>query len=83
MENFQKSMVIDRSFHLIIDFENHKTLIEVLLERKSIKEVNFIVNYLMKKNNKNNLSLEIFYPDIIQLLYCQKFNLNEFLNIDK
>ena len=76
-------MVIDKSFHLIIDFEYQKSLIQVLLEKKRIKDVNFIVNYLMKNNNKSNISLEIIYPDLMQLLYCQKFNLNDFLNIDK
>ena len=76
-------MVINKSFNLIIDFENQKSLIQYLLEIDRIKEVNFIVNYLIKNNNKNNDSLEIIYPDIMQLLYCKKFNLNDFLSIDK
>jgi hypothetical protein len=58
-------MVLNKSFNLIIDFENQKTLIQYLLEIERIKEVNFIVNYLIKNNNKNNDSLEIIYPDII------------------
>jgi len=65
MKNFQKSMVINLSCNLIIDFENQKSLIQYLLENKRIKEVNFIVNYLIKNNNKNNDSLEILYPDLM------------------
>ena len=76
-------MVINKSFNLIIDFENQKSLIEYLLEKERIKEVNFIVDYLIKNNNENNDSLEIIYPDLMQLLYFKKFNLNDFLNIDK
>jgi len=58
-------MIIDKSFHLIIDFEYQKSLIQVLLEKSRIKDVNFIVNYLMKNNNKSNISLEIIYPDLM------------------
>jgi hypothetical protein len=58
-------MVLNKSFNLIIDFENQKTLIQYLLEIERIKEVNFIVNYLIKNNTKNNDSLEIY----IQILY--------------
>jgi F0F1-type ATP synthase delta subunit len=58
-------MVIDKSFHLIIDFEYQKSLIQVLLEKSRIKDVNLIVNYLMKNNNKSNISLEIIYPDLM------------------
>ena len=76
-------MVINKSFNLIIDFENQKSLIQYLLEKERIKEVNFIVDYLIKNNNENNDSLEIIYPDLMQLLYFKKFNLNDFLNIDK
>jgi hypothetical protein len=58
-------MGINKSFNFIIDFENQISLIQYLLGKNRIKEVNFIVNYLIKNNNGNNDSLEIIYPDLM------------------
>jgi len=74
-------MVIDSSFNFICDFVNQKTMIQYLLEKNKIREVNFIVNYLIKNSNEFDKSLEILLIDITQLLYCKQFNLNDFLSI--
>lgn len=74
-------MVIDSSFNFICDFVNQKTMIQYLLEKNKIREVNFIVNYLIKNSNEFDRSLEILLIDITQLLYCKQFYLNDFLSL--
>ena len=81
IKDYSKSMVIDSSFNFICDFVNQKTMIQYLLEKNKIREVNFIVNYLIKNSNEFDKSLEILLIDITQLLYCKQFNLNDFLSI--
>ena len=71
IKDYSKSMVIDSSFNFICDFVNQKTMIQYLLEKNKIREVNFIVNYLIKNSNEFDKSLEILLIDITQLLYCK------------
>ena len=81
IKDYSNSMVIDSSFNFICDFVNQKTMIQYLLEKNKIREVNFIVNYLIKNSNEFDRSLEILLIDITQLLYCKQFNLNDFLSV--
>ena len=71
IKDYSKSMVIDSSFNFICDFVNQKTMIQYLLEKDKIREVNFIVNYLIKNSNDFDKSFEILLVDITQLLYCK------------
>ncbi len=65
IKDYSKSMVIDSSFNFICDFVNQKTMIQYLLEKDKIREVNFIVNYLIKNSNDFDKSFEILLIDII------------------
>ncbi len=64
IKDYSKSMVIDNSFNFMCDFVNQKTMIQYLLEKNKIIEVNFIVNYLIKNSNEFDKSLEILLIDI-------------------
>ena len=50
---------MDSSFNFVCDFVNQKTIIQLLIEKNKIKEVNFIVNYLIRNSNKFDKCLEI------------------------
>ena len=59
MKDYLKSMVMDSSFNFVCDFLNQKTMIQLLIEKNKIKEVNFIVNYIIKNSNEFEKCLEI------------------------
>jgi uncharacterized alpha/beta hydrolase family protein len=64
IKDYSKSIVIDSSFNFICDYVNQKTMIQYLLEKNKIREVNFVVNYLIKNSNEFDKSLEILLIDI-------------------
>jgi hypothetical protein len=59
MKDYLKSMVMDSSFNFVCDFVNQKTIIQLLIEENKIKEVNFIVNYIIKNSNEFEKCQEI------------------------
>jgi len=45
------SLEINEKFNFICDFPNKKSIIQCLFENKKIKEITFIVDYMIKSND--------------------------------
>jgi hypothetical protein len=63
------------------DFTKRESIIEALVEAKKMKELAYLVNYILKNNTKNQLILNIFIQDLPMFFEFQKIDLNEFMNL--
>jgi hypothetical protein len=60
-------MDINTSFEYMSDFTKRESIIEGLVEAKKMKELVYLVNYILR-NNADQLILNIFIQDLPMLL---------------
>jgi hypothetical protein len=80
LERFINSFEINPVFDYMSDFKKRESIIEGLVEAKKMKELIYLVNYILK-SNVDQLILNIFIQDLPMLLKFKKVDLNEFLNL--
>ena len=71
---------INKYNDFLIYFQDHKSLIQVLVEQNKLKEASFLVENMIH-NNANNECFYCLMSDLPMLLFSAKFNINEFFHI--